>query len=471
MEQMKLPNMNEFSPGIVDSLGPLLEIVAQNAGSRNDISTAIAMQYPLIAATSDERQRFKRAQNVQIGMSQCGLFDLQANQLTPFGQELMRLPPEQQHRQFAAHLLKECRGEELLDAVRSLQARRLRLTNDVIRQELRERGFQITTNEGNVSKVRMWLEKPGLIDSNWNIDEDLVGQLLGIEDASRREWVQFTRSQRMLLLVLRDLAIDDNSWLSGSHLKKVIISRYGLGALPEGNFRAAVLNPIREVGWIETRGERREGGGRGGNMGELRATAKLLTITAELGLDHQTQGLPPEVLAQLDRSSDDLLADIDGTNTHLKGLALEVLAVRLTRQIGLRPIRFRLRAATTGGNEVDLIADGLHLHYSRWLIQCKATQSQVSTDVLAREIGMATLLKADVIVMISTGGFSEPLRQYADQVEQATALQVVLIDGTSLRRILAQGPELLVDLLQEQADEAQRLKCSQVLGTDGTEGT
>ena len=89
--------------------------------------------------------------------------------------------------------------------------------------------------------------------------------------------------------------------------------------------------------------------------------------------------------------------------------------------------------------------------------------------MLAREIGMAILLKAHVVVMISTGGFSEVLQRYADQIEQTTALQVVHQEQ-SFRRILSQGLEVMVDLLQEQAREALVLKRGQVLDADAADG-
>ena len=289
---MKLPNMNEFSPGIVDNLGPLLEIVAAHAGSRPDISAAIATQYPLIAATEDDNALGELGM-CQSASASAACSDLQANELTPFGQLLRALPPDEQHKKFAAHILTECRGNELLDAIRSLQAERERLTMDVIRQELRERGFEVTTNEGNASKLRMWLEKAGAINSDWNIDERVVSQLLGIEQASRREWEQFTRAQRMLLLVLRHLSVDTNSWLSGSHVKQMIRSIRPWCSARKRELRAAVLNPLRDAGWIETRGERPRAAGAAVASGELRTTAKLLAITAELGLDPPTQGLPP----------------------------------------------------------------------------------------------------------------------------------------------------------------------------------
>ena len=132
--------------------------------------------------------------------------------------------------------------------------------------------------------------------------------------------------------------------------------------------------------------------------------------------------------------------------------------MKLVRAVGLIPVSFRLRGNATGGAEVDLLAEGLHLHYSRWLVQCKATESTVSVDVLAREVGMAVLLKAHVIVMITMGEFSGTVRQHADQIERTTPLQVVLVDGTQFRRILETDSFALIDILKKQAFEALEVK-------------
>ena len=355
-------------------------------------------------------------------------------------------------------LLNRCDGNEMLDAVRAMQAKGDRITLGGLRHELRDRDFQVTTNEGNASKVRQWLERAGAIDAHWTIDEHRLEDILGITNEVRQEWQGLLRPQRALLLTLRHITTAPEDWIEGRHVKAVCVTEFGPDALPEGSFRATVLNPLVNRGWIQTKGERGAGGGRGGNLGHLRATTKLLSVTAELQLDVPNHGIPAEVWENANRNLEDLRTDLNGNNTHRKGLALETIAVKLARAVGLVPVSFRLRGNTTGGAEVDLVADGLHLHYSRWLVQCKATESTVSVDVLAREVGMAVLLQAHVIVMITMGGFSATIHQHADQIERTTALQVVLIDGTLFRRILETDPFALIDILKEQAVAALEAK-------------
>src|SRR5690348_13597619 len=111
----KLPNMNEFSPGVVGDLRTLLEVVKTYQGDREGLKAAIAGAFPAIAHTPNLKQRLNRANNVLIGMSQCGLFDLKANQLTPFGARLGAEPePAAVHDAFTKHILHDLHGFDLL---------------------------------------------------------------------------------------------------------------------------------------------------------------------------------------------------------------------------------------------------------------------------------------------------------------------------------------------------------------------
>jgi predicted RecB family endonuclease len=169
------------------------------------------------------------------------------------------------------------------------------------------------------------------------------------------------------------------------------------------------------------------------------------------------------VWTHLDRPLSELEADIASANSYKKGLALEIVAVKLARQIGLEPVAFRLRAKATGGSEVDLIADGIHFHYSRWLIQCKATDAAVRVEAVAREVGMAHLLNAHVIVMLSTGGFTEPASDYAVSIAEKTSLQVVLVGPKIFQQFLREGPNRLIDALHNQAKATLQEKRTQIV--------
>lgn len=124
----------------------------------------------------------------------------------------------------------------------------------------------------------------------------------------------------------------------------------------------------------------------------------------------------------------------------------------------------RVRGVRTGGAEVDLVAEGAHLHFSRWLFQCKNTKS-VDVTVLAKEIGMATLLQAQVVVIVTTGRFTQTVRTYADRTTLTTPFQVVLLDGDDLEHYRLGGAPTLRATLRSSAQHALRAKRPQVIGT------
>jgi site-specific DNA-methyltransferase (cytosine-N4-specific) len=72
--------------------------------------------------------------------------------------------------------------------------------------------------------------------------------------------------------------------------------------------------------------------------------------------------------------------------------------------------------------------------YSRWQIQCKNTTT-VDIDVVAKEVGMSFLTKADVFLIITTGSFTRDAIQYADTLCTQSRYYVILIDGDHLKSI------------------------------------
>lgn len=106
----------------------------------------------------------------------------------------------------------------------------------------------------------------------------------------------------------------------------------------------------------------------------------------------------------------------------------------------------------------------MHLHYSRWTFQCKRTESVEPGD-LAKEIGLglATLFKAHVVVMVTTGRFGASVEQHAAEAMRTTSLQIVLLDGDALHAYLRKGRAALLAHLHENAGHTLRLKRAQVI--------
>jgi hypothetical protein len=457
MSESKLPNMNEFSPGVGVDLAVLLRVVNDTPGDRAKQKVLIATSTAKIAATQDATQREARANNVLIGMSQCGLFDLDKSRLTGLGAELHALPTDdERHAAFAKHLLVNCHGDDLIDVVQMIRDRGETVTNQAIRDELRSRGFSVTENSGDASKIRMWLEKAGIADSNWTINDATLTGIIGVTSDALASWRARSRAERAFLEQLRRLDGDADDWISVRQVKALCEEQYGRAVFPEGRLRESVLDPLAQEGWIEAQGK---GDGRGGDSGKVRATEKLLAVRLPVHVDGST-GIPQDLRKHLSRPLDGIFQDLQSNDTYVKGLALELLSLRLIRDVGLFPVAFRLRSVKTNGAEVDLVADGVHLHYSRWLFQCKNTRT-VHVHDIAKEVGMAVVLKAQVIVLVTTGRFARTVVEYAKGLAESSALQAVLIDHEMLQRYESRGGSAVIDHLRDHARVVLRLKASQ----------
>ena len=138
--------------------------------------------------------------------------------------------------------------------------------------------------------------------------------------------------------------------------------------------------------------------------------------------------------ADLNKPFEQILIDVDSLDIHIKGKALELLAIWLIRICSLRFIAWRKRDAETGKGEVDVMAASDIFIYNRWQIQCKNTKV-VDVDVIAKEVGMMFLTKADVVMVITTGIFTKDAISYADAICSRSRYYVILIDGNHLKQI------------------------------------
>lgn len=211
------------------------------------------------------------------------------------------------------------------------------------------------------------------------------------------------------------------------------------------------------VGLLNVQGT---GDGRGGDSGQACVCDALRNLNVELPAEGMS-GIPSDLRDKLSTPLNDIFHDLEHSSTHTRGLALELLALRLVRDIGLFPVCFRERTSKTQEAEVDLIAQGVHLHYSRWLVQCKNTASVEVSDI-AKEVGMAVVLKAQVILMVTTGTFRRTVQIYANGLATSSNLQAILVDGELLEKYRSSGAAAVIDALQKAAYHVLALKAPQV---------
>lgn len=467
-ERRSLPEANEFSPGQIE-LRKVLEIVHQggpeHGGGRDQIVEALRQEYFSDSALkqSDPVTRLRvqrtRAGNVLVGLKGYGLFDLETNLLTPLGKELLQESDDTAlYKRFAKHILINRHGITVLEAVDDLVSRQVPPSKANLQRELEGRNFQLPRATTYHTKMLQWLRKAGVLDRKGSIDPDVFQELTGRSFSSVRQWGDLTAQQRAFLRTLREAA--------ESHGKDPIPAREVIDRsifqhgpiFIEDQLNAKVFRPLEEQGWI-ARPSR--GSGRGGKSGLVSATDKLLEVPIDALTRDVEWGIPSDLRPKLRTPLSDIQRDLLDPDKNIKGIALELLAIRLASDLALTPVRLRIRAPETGGAEVDLIAEGAHLHFSRWLFQCKNTGTVPLSD-LAKEVGMAVLLRAHVIVIATTGRCSSTVHVYAKELAQTTALQVILLEGDAIDAYIKRGPQFLMNLFHDRAHDILKLKRDQI---------
>ena len=198
-----------------------------------------------------------------------------------------------------------------------------------------------------------------------------------------------TPEERAVLEVLAEVGTPVNS----SKLRVATEQAYGV-TLNEKTF-PKVLNPLVEAGFIKFKAA-------GGSSSPVVPEPRLLKDVTIPLIEQYGQGLPKRLRELLRRPLPEIVEELDDPNTHIKGLALEALAFKIMRSVGLNYRDTRYRPKSGGRFEVDLLFDSTRLAYPRWQIQCKNTAA-VDLDDVAKEVGLVYRLLSNVIVIITRG--------------------------------------------------------------------
>jgi site-specific DNA-methyltransferase (cytosine-N4-specific) len=185
-------------------------------------------------------------------------------------------------------------------------------------------------------------------------------------------------------------------------------------------------------------------------------TVKLVTEVLQPVLEQLEKQVGADLRPLLRKPLTEILAELDSNDRHVRGLALEALAIKLARLIDLTYVATRLRGTATGGAEVDIIFESTRLVFCRWQFQCKNTV-RVSLDDVAKEVGLTHLLKSNVIVIVSTGEIGPEARRYANKVMSDSNLCVVMVDRADVARIAVE-PAAIIDALSREAKHAMGIK-------------
>jgi site-specific DNA-methyltransferase (cytosine-N4-specific) len=227
----------------------------------------------------------------------------------------------------------------------------------------------------------------------------------------------------------------------------------------EKNLPKQVLYPLEKSGYITlTRGTKSIG--RGAKPFIVTPTIKLVSDMVVPVLNQLDSQVDSDIRQLLRKPLKDVIDELDSNDKYLRGLALEALAFKLMHLLDMTYVATRLRGATTGGAEVDLIFESTRLVFSRWQVQCKNSVA-ASLDDIAKEVGLTHFLKSNVIVIVTTGRIGSEARKYSNKVMVDSNLCFVLIDGSDLASIIDNQTKI-IDIFEREAKQAMTLKAMEI---------
>jgi len=394
-----------------------------------------------------------RSKNVRLGLKPSGYGITDEDfQFTEFGEELYNLrdDPDELYEVFAQHILRNLHGLKGIEIVEDLRAEGRKPVNDNVKEEFQKQyGFHIDETSNHWSQMRAWMAEAGVVNTgthHYDIDRARIEELIGVDSEDVVELDGLNDQQQAFLRALTLISPDNE--VKSRTVKRIAENAYGVD-ISQSNISRRTLDPLEEAGYIEWEHV-------SGKPNLIRVTDEFDAKILKPILDDLAErtGVPRHVLRL---SFEGVLKDLDSDSTHEKGVALETLAVKTGRLLGVDFVGWRVRGRKTGGSEVDVVMDEIDTTFTRWQIQCKNIQSQLESKYVAREVGIARILQTNTILMIARGGISSDARQYANQVMRHENIAIMFLTGEDVER-LDENADHLLTVLRGEARRIHNLK-------------
>lgn len=398
-----------------------------------------------------------RAKNVRLGISDAGyriMNDSTDFRFTELGDELYELRGDRValYDRFAQHILNNLHGQKAINVISDLRAEGKSRKFDNIREELEDRySLHIDPTSNHWSQMRAWLHEADVIQNlrqpTYDINWSKIEELTGVTEELVLELSDLTAEQRAFLRAMA--RIDPEDEMAGTKVREIAEQEHDV-SIDQNSIVSDILDPLEEEGYLEhekpTKGKPRV----------VSPTEKFKRDVLEPVLEDLESyvGAPRAVLRS---SFTELLDDLDEGSTHEQGVALEALAIKVGRLLGLDYTAWRKRGRNTGGNEVDVVMDSIDITFQRWQIQCKNTKRKLSIDDVTREVGLSRRLNTDVIVMIGRNGLTSGAQRFADLSMADENLVIVFLEDADIMQ-LDESPEHLLDKLRAEARRASSFK-------------
>lgn len=449
---LKIPYTQQLSSESTP-LKKLLPILRQNAGDSAKLRKAIGSAF-----FRDTKSAHKMAGNTIIALRYHGIVS-DGDQLTQFGKELVDAPDATKAVELLAkNILLKLDGIMLVETLREMKLAGSSFKLVTITDELRIRGFEVSDNSSDLSGVLGWLREAGVL-SDYEVNETRYSELVGSTPKTIEALKDLSEAQILFLRALLALGVKD--WTAHNAVVQHAEALYS-GQVTY-NWKALdkqVIQPLVKGGFIEQRKAPKSTlGARGGKAAEVRPTEKFEKEIAEPILTPIYKSAGFRDIAKI-RSIPlaQLVADIkQKKDTDLRGSALEKLAIRICQLLDLDFFGWReTDEDLVAGGEVDAFMHAARLVYSRWQIQCKASD-KITYETLAKEVGVVEVSLSNVILIVGTGTITEGAALFRKKIIATKPLNIIIIDGKQLDAIV-ENPTAITGIMCAQALDAMQIK-------------
>jgi hypothetical protein len=449
----KMPFGQDFTPATLgkligqDQVLPWLLDSVQRLGSRQALAREIASQ--CLSHVADDSHRRDMASHVVTALRSYGLMTIDADDvaLTPVGQKVRRARDEDRYVIFAAHILTECSGQTLVEAVERHQLLGENLTLESLSIALGE-----PATSKNLSTMRAWLARAGVMAARgpYQVLQPGLRAVLGKGAATyfglSKPSLEFLLSARILEQQHPGVPLDavEVADLTDARLGDLRIPRKSLGSF---------VKKLAERGHVELVP-------RLAGVGGSRTAFRLLSPSLKVS-DEQLRNLLAQTQSGLDLSTlrplREVISALGNGTAHEMGHCGEQLAIHLCLMMGLRVRSWRRRAPHS---EIDLIADRVsNLTYERWAVQVKNTSADLDNDQVTREIGATSGMGVThLLFVVPRAEVTGVARKEIDSKNRLTHAHIYVLSESMLVTLSA---EHLLSHLRVQMRRIESLKRSE----------
>lgn len=452
-ERRSIPFGAQFSPEQTP-LPTLLDLVGKFSGDESRLNAAIQTTF-FGRSDADEYNRWKLADNTLLALRDYGLLGEDKATPTELGSALIEMRSRESllYETFAKHILLHRNGLAFVRAIQDELKSGRDLSLDTLPRVLKRRGLHVPPTGTHVSAMKGWLKQAGVFTggrTSYDVDDDRLTSLIGGMSTDDIDALSdFDQVQRAFLKALARLPLGE--WHASNLVAEAAEKAYAV-AFPWKSIKSVVLDACFEAGFVEYR---KTTGGRGAKPYLVRTTEKFVADVVEPLLNSYADPVGSRLREYMRTPMTRIVEELGSASKHVKGKALELLAVGLIFTLDLDFVAWRKRGTATGGAEVDVLAESARLIYSRWQIQCK--NGKAILDDVAKEVGLAYHLNSNVILVLTTQRFSRDTYVFADSIMRKSNLQIVLLDHRDLRAI-TNSPANIFSLLERQAGHALQVK-------------